>query len=385
MEKHQMPLRLKKQFELPVSLLLLVLIIIAQLMSSCGSFGKNAEARYDDLELQDALAGQAMIQNEVYASYETDTVLTVNLDDDSADDPAIWYNELNPSNSVIYGSNKLSGIHVYNLQGKELQYVKTGRINNIDVRSDVQWGDSKRTVLAGSNRTNKSVSLFLIDETTGHIAAQSDFEIALGDFKPYGFCLYSDAGHLYAFVNNKKGVVHQISIQYDAQQGLKTKKVRTLKLRSQVEGMVADDQTGQLYVGEEQVGIHVFSANPDADNRKFVLNGSTDENKMIRFDIEGLALMPPHYLVASSQGNFSYAIFDLKNNRYVSSFKIADKIVDGVEETDGLEILAKPLGDAFPNGILIIQDGFNTDGKTTRAQNYKFVDLRQVRKFVREK
>lgn len=95
-------------------------------------------------------------------------------------------------------------------------------------------------------------------------------------------------------------------------------------------------------------------------------------------DIEGLALLPPHYLVASSQGNFSYAIFDLKKQQYLTSFIIRPGAVDGAEETDGIEIISQNLGFKFPQGVLVVQDGYNTDRDKLRNQNFKVVDLKNV-------
>ena len=68
---------------------------------------------------------------EVEAIYETPPVVTKG---DAADDPAIWLNKSNPSNSIVFGTDKKSGIYSYNLQGQELSYTNLGNINNIDTR-----------------------------------------------------------------------------------------------------------------------------------------------------------------------------------------------------------------------------------------------------------
>ena len=35
---------------------------------------------------------------------------------DAADDPAIWLNKLNPDRSLVFGTDKRSGIYTYNLK-----------------------------------------------------------------------------------------------------------------------------------------------------------------------------------------------------------------------------------------------------------------------------
>ncbi len=360
------------------SLYLFVFIAVAMILSACGvTFVRNVEARDDQQEYKNAETAQGEITNSIKSAMETEPVTGVLVDDDAADDPAIWYNEAAPEKSVIFGSNKKHGIHAYNLQGKQLQDIACGRINNIDVRKGVLLGGKEVDVLAGSSK-DYSIVLFIIDEN-GTINNTPDYKVGLGDFKPYGFCLYkAEDKSLHAYVNRKLGDVFQIKVGLDDEGAIRSEVLRKLKLDTQVEGMVVDDNTHKLYVGEEQTGIHVFSARSDGSVNSKLLKRSTSTNKALRFDIEGLALLPPHYLIASSQGNFTYAIFDLKNNDYVTSFRIIDGKVDGVQETDGLEVLSANMGSDFPMGMLVVQDGFNFDGKTKKAQNFKIIKLEDV-------
>lgn len=352
------------------------------LVSGCKTL-QNTEA-IDDVNVYNAaVQRQTQIKNTVTAQAETKAVLADKEDDDAADDPAIWVHPTQPEKSVIYGSNKKYGIHTYGLSGKELQFIKYAKINNVDVRQGVIMGGKTYDILAGSNRSDKSVDIFIIDDD-GKIANQPDYVIDLVDMNPYGFCLYKDKNDkAYAFVNDKKGNVLQFSIDLDANKNFIAKNERQFKLHSQVEGMVADDANEILYVGEEMVGIHVFSADPKGSKRSIFMQGSTDKNPNIEFDIEGLALLPPHYLVASSQGNFTYAIFDTRTKDYIISFKVVSKTFDGIEETDGLDIYYGNLGKDYPQGIFVAQDGFNYDGEVKKTQNFKIVDLREITKFLK--
>ena len=53
---------------------------------------------------------------------------------DAADDPAIWHNAAQPSQSRILATDKQGGLQVSDLQGKAIQYLPVGRLNNVDVR-----------------------------------------------------------------------------------------------------------------------------------------------------------------------------------------------------------------------------------------------------------
>lgn len=356
----------------------LAILIFSIWLSACFSKPpRNMESREDALALKNSFAAQDKIPHSLMADVETKPVTTQSIDMDAADDPAIWYNEVNPSRSIIFGSNKTAGIHSYDLQGNELQFIKCGRINNIDVRSNVDFGGLTFDILAGSNRSSKSIVVFLIDED-GKIDEYPDYEIKLTSFEPYGFCLYNNGKSLFAFVNNKEGDIYQFFIGVDNKGDFYSRLVRKLKLETQVEGMVADDTNDKLYVGEEEAGIYVFDADSNASRKASFIQASAQSNPMISFDIEGLALLPPHYLIASSQGNFSYAIFNTVSNDFITSFKIEDGVIDGVEETDGIEIIAKKLSPEYPAGIFVAQDGFNKIKSTDQAQNYKVVNLQKI-------
>ena len=85
------------------------------------------------------------------------------------------------------------------------------------------------------------------------------------------------------------------------------------------------------------------------------------------------------YLLASIQGNYSYAVFKRQQpHQYIGSFRIVDGTVDGTEETDGIDICNIALGKQYPKGILVVQDGFNYNGEEHLSQNFKIVDWRKV-------
>ena len=60
----------------------------------------------------------------------------------------------------------------------------------------------------------------------------------------------------------------------------------------------------------------------------------------LRADAEGLTLYTKPdgsgYLIASSQGNSTYLVFDRKNNQLIGRFKINENTYDTVTGTDGI-------------------------------------------------
>ena len=301
--------------------------------------------------------------------------------DDSADDPAIWLHPRTPDSSRIIGTDKMGGLAVYRPDGTELTYYPHGSMNNADIRYGFPLDNTKVDILAVTNRTSQSVDLYKISSDGSlEIIHKSKLLPEISD-EIYGLCMYQskNTGKYYVFANSKAGEIVQWELFPD--NGLINGKiVRRLKLSTQVEGMTADDENAFLFAGEEDVGIRRFNAEPDMPPGDFLLPGSSAmENNMIGFDIEGLAIysLPDGegYLIASSQGNDSYAVFDRKAPHvYLGSFRIADgAYTDGAEGTDGLDVTSSMAGDKLKHGFLVVQDGSNIDNNKPAPQNFKIV------------
>ena len=329
------------------------------------------------------------IKQTISAVVETDPT-PQNKNEDSADDPAIWINSIDPMQSVVIGTDKKGGLITYNLDGKKLNYYADGKMNNTDLRYNFKLGNATIDILAASNRTTHSVALYSIlpGGKLKSIHARIIKSQMLDDV--YGLCMYksSKTGNFYVFMNSKAGEIEQWEL-FENNNAVDAKLVRSMKLQTQTEGMVADDEFTTLYVGEEVAGIYKFDAEPDGSKQSQYISMSSEENENIKFDLEGLALHDSGngqgYIIASSQGNYSYAVFDREgNNEYLGSFRIVDGLVDSVEETDGIEVTNVPLGDKFPKGMFVVQDGYNYDGKELKSQNFKYLSWQDIEKLVQK-
>jgi 3-phytase len=322
-------------------------------------------------------------KNEVSEKMVTATLETQNTQsvegEDAADDPAIWYNKNEPEKSLILGTNKRLGLEVYTLEGVRVASYNTGRQNNVDVRYGFQWGERVIDIAAASNRTKNRIDIWEIDADGSSFKLISDTSHRSGLEEVYGFCLYkrgSDSS-FHAFVNGKDGRIEQWMLVPDSV-NISLKLVKTYMAAGQVEGMIADDETGLLYVGEEDGGIFVYNTNIREGNIRYRIANSGEENADLKYDIEGLTIyfLPDGegYLLASSQGNNRFAVFERKpKHKYLGYFTIGDGQIDGVKETDGIDVLNMPLGNKFPNGVFICQDGFNTENGRDVPQNFKLV------------
>jgi 3-phytase len=311
----------------------------------------------------------------VAAVAETQPVATV---DDAADDPAIWRNSENPAKSLIIGTDKVAGIHVYDLAGRQVNFTPSARLNNVDLRADVNLNGSKAVLVAASDRSdeaNAKMALFRLDTVAGKLAPIVATPVGAGE--AYGMCLWrraSDAA-LFAFVVMKDGRIDQLA--FDLSGAAPTAKlVRSMKLATQSEGCVADDRTGILYVAEEDVGVWKFDADPSGSAS--AISFAQVDKKHLFDDAEGLALMPQGktggYLVVSSQGDNAYTLYALSDGGFVGRFRIRDGKVDRTQETDGIDLAVGDFGPDYPNGLFVAQDGDNSPD----AQNFKYVSWGDV-------
>jgi 3-phytase len=260
-----------------------------------------------------------------------------------------------------------------------------GKINNVDVRQGIWLNDSTQVdIAAGSNRTDNTISVMHI-HPDGSLTDITARKIQSGFAEVYGFCLYHDMAkrQVYAIVNDKEGMVEQWLLYGNDSLKLEGKLERTFKAgESQLEGCVADDELGFLYIGEEDKGIWKFNADPATGPTAKLVDDLSDT--ALKDDIEGLTIFykanGTGYLLVSSQGNNSYAVYTREgDNSYLGSFSIIDsEQTDGVSETDGIDVISIALGPKYPSGIFIAQDGYNHEGKELVNQNFKVVNWEKI-------
>lgn len=298
---------------------------------------------------------------------------------DAADDPAIWVHPRLPALSRILATDKKHGLAVYNLQGQQLAMLATGRLNNVDLRYGFDFGDGVADIAVASQRDHNSLSVYRIHPADGTVTHLAELATGLQDI--YGLCLYQNAAGTYAIANGKSGRFEQYLLTADRGR-VKATLVRSFALASQPEGCVADDQRGQLFIGEEDVGIWTLPARAE-DTLQLELIKAVDDQLVA--DVEGLALYPAvnsRYLIASSQGDDSYLVLNARPPYQVlGKFRVVANLaqgIDGVSETDGLEVTHRPLGAGLESGAFIAQDGHNV--MPEQPQNFKLVPWQDIAK-----
>ena len=316
---------------------------------------------------------------EIDYAAETDPVITKG---DSADDPAIWFNSKDPEKSLIFGTDKNSGIYVYDIKGNALSYSNLGRINNVDLR------EKDGTLhLVTSNRSSSTLDYWLFPtddlynyfkskplnsffQNIRHVQLDAGMDI-------YGICVGLIDNELRAVLTEEEGV----TIQY-WDLNLKTI-IDTFDITAdesnvplfgnEAEGCVIDDENEHIIISREgSRGIlKAYDANSlelikVIDSRAGNIGGDPEGVTIYKTtDTEG-------FIIASSQGDSKFNLYNRKFPfEYIRSFRVND-----VTDTDGIDVTNNSINGAFSKGFLVVQDGYNTPDN----QNFKIVDMEQVLK-----
>jgi 3-phytase len=317
----------------------------------------------------------------VRAVVETDPVASAG---DAADDPAVWIHPEDATNSLILGTDKQAGLYVYDLAGDVQQFLPAGKVNNVDVRYGFELADGTVVDIAvATNRSHGTLTIWGIDRASGELTELGAGQEDLAMNEPYGLCLYQNPedNAFFAVANSKAGEVEQHRLIATDDARITAEPVRSFEVGSITEGCVVDDAHHQLFIGEETRGIWAYDARPDrpaSQDDRALVDAVAPEGRLTA-DIEGLALYldgsDGGYLVASVQGANQFALYDRQPPHVFQGFFeiVADPAsgIDGVSETDGLEVVSRNLGPAFTEGLIVVQDGRNVE--PTAHQNFKLV------------
>lgn len=304
---------------------------------------------------------------------------------DAADDPEIWADPRDPSRVVIFGTDKQAGLYTYGLDGKVLQFIPDGRLNNVDLRDGFPTPAGERVLVAASDRGRGGFALYLLDPATLQVKPWGVIPLDLAE--PYGLCVGRRGEAFVVIVNGTDGQVRQTRVEAGADGQARAVEERRFALGSQTEGCVVDDRTGRLYIGEEAKGVWRYDLDPASGDAHTQLAAAPSD--ALKPDVEGMTLLregQETYLIVSSQGDSAFAVWrvDGAEPAYKGRWSgVAANGVDPITGTDGVAALGGPVG-RFPSGLVVAQDDVDTEGEvasTARArQNFKLVDWRDIRR-----
>ncbi|RYG86998.1 phytase [bacterium] len=280
------------------------------------------------------------------------------------DDPAVWRDARRPEFSQILGTDKAGkgkgGLYVFALDGRVLQRIGgLNRPNNVDVRGDL-------AVL--TEREDSRLRVFRIDPKTRRWKDVSGrtavFDGMSGEAAlPMGIALYRRPDdRLFAFVSRKSGPAEGYLGVYALVENAGRYDVRFIRRfgaysgKKEIESVAVDDARGDVYYSDETFGRRRYSA--AAATR---VNGEVPELELfdtagVAGDHEGIAVAGDRFLVGTDQikGDSIYSVYDLAPGAAPRVPRL--RFHGNVDETDGIEVCALPLGPRYPRGIMVAMD-----------------------------
>ncbi len=307
---------------------------------------------------------------------------------DSIDDPAVWVHPTTPASSLVIGNDKQGALETYDLSGAPVQTITAGPTwGNVDVRQGLTIGSFSGDLVAA---VSSGVRFYKVNPSTRMLSAVNDSTLATGLGE--GLCMYqSPTTHkVYGFSITIQGILTQYEIRDSDNDGLlETSTVRTFDVGSEAEGCVADDDTGALYVSQEDEALWRYDAEPTGGQTRESVDVLTGAGGHLANDVEGVTLVDQAngggYVIVSSQNvaNPNASYFNVyergAGNDFVNTFRVANGTTsDDCDRTDGITAVTANLGSAFPNGMFVCQDNNNDLPGTSGNQDMKMVKLENV-------
>ena len=312
------------------------------------------------------------------------TVITEQVNFDT-DDPAIWINPQDASQSLIIGTDKETegGLFVFDLNGKIVNKVPgLKRPNNVDVEYGFNFQGKKIDIAVTTERQQNKIRIYEVPSME-EIGAISVFE-GETDRDPMGISIYKNpqTEEIFAIVGRKFGPAGTYLWQYKLSEnngkvtGEVVRKFGNFSGKKEIESIAVDDELGFIYYSEEGFGVRKYYADPAKGNQELVLFGQKD----FKEDVEGISIYDTGngkgYILISNQQADTFNVYrregDSGNANQHS--RIAE-IPVSTKESDGSEVVNVNLGPKFPNGVFVAM----TNGKV-----FHYYDWREFQKIIDE-
>lgn len=352
-------------------------------IAACGPSDDGRRAAPGDGDARVATAALPLVPDTLVPVVITDSVKV------DSDDPAIWINPVDPAASLILGTDKGDtdgGVYVFTLDGRidrARSVTPLERMNNVDVAQRVVIGGDTLDIAVATERRRMMLRVFVLPDMRpidGGGVPVFDGDTARA---PMGVALYRRPtdGAVFAIVGGKGGptdgsYLWQYRLVPGANGSVRGERVRafgTFSGTKEIEAITVDDALGYVYYSDEGVGVRKYFAEPDSGNRELALFATTGVTE----DHEGLAIYETGpatgYLLLSDQQGQRVQVFaregtagDPHRHEPVAVIPVS------AVETDGLEVTSAPLGDRFPQGILVMMTN------TARFHVYDWRDVQRA-------
>ena len=322
-----------------------------------------------------------LVEKNISPIYITDKV------SHDTDDPAIWVNPNDVSQSLIIGTDKdsLGGLYVFDLKGKIIDSLVRKNIfrpNNVDVGYGLLMDSMYVDFAVTGERLTSKLRFFSLPHMKEINAG--GIEIFLGETKPFfkdlmGVAVYKSpkSGKIYIIAGRKSGPVDgsylwQYEISYSKGK-INLELIRKFGKYSgqkEIEAIAVDAELGFIYYSDEGVGVRKYYAEPELGNEELALFATTGFSE----DHEGISIFKldadTGYILVSDQAAGLFHVFPREGSKTnPHEHTLITKLKLSTEESDGSEVTSAYLGNDFPRGLFVAMSNNKT------FQIYRWEDL----------
>ncbi|MBW3129257.1 phytase [Hymenobacter profundi] len=283
------------------------------------------------------------------------------------DDPAIWINPKDPSQSLIIGTDKNSdgALYVFDLQGKEVPGRTVHgleRPNNVDVAYGLPLGGQPTDLVVTTERERQRLRIFRLPDMQP--LDNGGLSVFTGEAQnlPMGIALYTRPSDkaMFAIVGRKDGpttgYLWQYRLEDDGTGHVKMTLVRkfgTYSGRKEIESIAVDNELGYIYYSDEGVGVRQYYADPTRGDEQlslFATQGFTEDH-------EGISIYKTSkkkgYLLVSDQGANQFHIYRREEGKN-HSHELVKVIKVEALHSDGSDVTSIALNKQFPKGLFVV-------------------------------
>lgn len=312
------------------------------------------------------------------------TVITQQVEFDT-DDPAIWINPADASQSLIVGTDKETngGIYVFDLEGKIVNKV-TGlqRPNNIDIAYGLKVAGKPTDIAVFTERETNKIRIFSMPDLKPLDNGGIDVFLGESQRDPMGIALYTRPGDgaIFAIVGRKTGPSGTYLWQYHLEDqgngvvgGALVRKFGAFSGKKEIESIAVDNENGYIYYSDEGVGVHKYYADVNKGNEELAFFGSKD----FKSDVEGISIYKTGekdgYILISDQQANRFSVYNRSGSagNPHQHVRIAS-IPFSTLESDGSDVTSVNLGTRFPKGVFVAM----SNGKVFHYYDWRLIEER---------
>jgi 3-phytase len=301
------------------------------------------------------------------------------------DDPAIWINSSDPSQSLIIGTDKdsIGALYAFDLKGQVIDSLVRRNIqrpNNVDIGYGLIHGkDTIDFAVTGERLTSKIRFFSLPDMKELNPGGMEVYQGETGeDYRDLmGIALYQSpkSGKTYVIAGRKNGPTDGTYLwQYEVKSEDENlslelaRKFGNFSGNKEIEAIAVDNELGYIYYSDEGAGVRKYYAEPDMGNEElalFATEGFTDDHEGISIykssETEG-------YLLVSDQGANLFHVFPREGSQSnPHQHTLLAKLPLSTTSSDGSEVTSKNLGGEFTKGLFVAM----SDDKTFQIYSWE--------------